>query len=133
VDLFDIGQTDWFVIRFGRRHEDRSKADVIGALGLRGERLGEAVSRFADQNRAIGLCACGRNRIVILADVHALNRNFARHLGTIVHDQWHRRRSCDLVEFARKIDKLVNRLVFATELNQIHSAADHCLGDAADI
>src|SRR5882757_2811379 len=57
----DIAQSDWFVIRFGWRGEDRTKSDVISALALRFVRLGQTVRRFTNNQISSGFLAHNKN------------------------------------------------------------------------
>ena len=63
--------------------------------------------------------------------MHAFDWNLFRDLGVIVHD--HRRGSSDFVKRGGKIDKLIERIVFAAQLNDVDAAFDHRFGNARAI
>src|SRR6266508_74665 len=48
MNLPDVAQSDWCVIRFRWCSEDRTESDVISAFALRCVRLGQTVRRFTN-------------------------------------------------------------------------------------
>jgi hypothetical protein len=61
MNLPDVAQPDWRVIRFCWRGEDRTKSDVIGAFVLRRMRLGQVVRRFANNHISSSFLARKKN------------------------------------------------------------------------
>ena len=86
MDPFNPRQSDRLVIRFRRSGEDWAEADVICAFPLRRDRLLQTVCGFSDEHGPAGFFSCVRDRIVILPDVHAFNRNLRRDFSVIVDD-----------------------------------------------
>ncbi len=87
MNAFDTRQSDRLVIRLRWSRENRAKPNVIRAFAFRRNRLLQTVRGFSDENVAAGFFACMRDRIVILSDVHAFNRNLRRNFSMIVNDQ----------------------------------------------
>src|SRR5207249_9394925 len=71
MNLPDIAQSNWLVIRFCWRGEDRTKSDVIGAFAQRRVRLRQAVRRFPNNQISSSFLACNKNRIVVLSNVRS--------------------------------------------------------------
>src|ERR1700730_19148535 len=86
MNSFDTRQSDRLVIRFRWSRENRTEPNVIRAFAIRCQRLLEAVRGFSDENMVARFLACVRNRILILPDVNAFNRNLGRDLSVIVND-----------------------------------------------
>src|ERR1700686_624603 len=86
MDAVDLLQTDWLIIGFGGGFKNRAESDVIGAFALRCERLLKAVRRFSNQQSSSRLFPGRRNRIIILANVHAFERNTLGDQCVIVYD-----------------------------------------------
>ena len=68
-DFSDFGGTDGFVVGFGPRGVDRTKAEVVRAQGLPGFGLAGGVGREAENCGGADLFSCFWNTQVILAKV----------------------------------------------------------------
>src|SRR2546430_2003817 len=106
MDPLNPRQSNRLVIWFCWSREDWTEADVIGAFSLRSDRLLQTVRGFSGEHGPAGFFSCVRDRIVILPDVHAFNRNFRRDFSVIVDDQRNSSLESDFVERACKIDNL---------------------------
>ena len=73
------------------------------------------------------------DRFVILTDMNAIHRNLGRDFGVVVDDKRDFRARRDFVKLGCKVDKLINRTLFAAELNEIDTAVDHRLKRARRI
>ena len=109
MDVPDVAQPDWLVIRFCWRGEDRTESDVIRAFVPRCVRLGETVRRFTNNQISSSFLACNKNGIVVLSNVHAFDGNLRRDLGMVIHNQRRVRSGSDLMNLGREIDQLVVR------------------------
>ena len=69
ADFPDFGGTDGFVVGFGSRGVERTKAEVVGTKGLPGFGLAGGVGREAENCGGAELFSCFWNTQVILAEV----------------------------------------------------------------
>src|ERR1700680_631706 len=133
VHAVDLLQTDWLIIGFGGRYKNRAEPDVIRAVALCCERLLKAVRRFSNQQNSARLFAGHSNRIIILANVHAFERNALGDQRVIVYDQWYLGATCNRMQVGRDLCELLQRLCFSAKLDQVHSTCDHVADYTAPI
>ncbi len=69
-----------------------------------------------------------RDRIVILSDVHAFNRNLGRDFSVIVNNQRNSSSRDDWVQLVSKIDKFSDGMFLSAQLDKIDISSDHCPG-----
>src|ERR1700730_3897920 len=129
----DLLQTDYLIIWFGGRCKNRAEPDVIGAFALCCECLLKAVRRFSNQQSSSRLFAGHSNRIIILTNVYAFERNTLGDQRVIVYDQRYLGATCNRMQFGRDLCQLLQRLCFPAKLNQVHSTCDHVVEYTAPI
>ena len=121
------------IIGFSGRCKNRAEPDVIRAFALCCERLLKAVRRFSNQQISSRLFPGHSHRIIILANVHAFERNALGDQRVIVYDQWYLGATCNRMQFGRDLCELLQRLCFPAKLNQVHSTFDHVVDYTAPI